>query len=113
MTKKKTKKGQPAPQSKHPEEQKITKAGQYAGSVVVYTLRFAVIWMCAVALGLLVHWTDVHCEFIEDSMIHTGHDVEKMLYLLDFALLIWSVTMHTIHAAIGDWKAMRHSADKK
>lgn len=113
MTNNTKKKGQPAPERKHTAESEIKKAGHYAGAVVGYTYRFAVIWVCAVALGFLVHWTDVNCDFIGDSMIHMGHQVETLLYLFDTVLLVWSVTLHTIHTLIEDWKALRHAIDTK
>lgn len=112
MTEKKTKKGLPAPERKHAVTSEVEKSAYLSGAVVAATFRFAVILGCAVALGFLLDWTEIHCKFVPHWMIAVGHLVEWMLYGYDIIGFVFDVTLHFYRHMKHGWKEFRNETEK-
>ncbi len=102
MTKKKTNKGQFAPKSKHPVVAELEKSFHLIGAVIGITAWFVTIWLAAVGIGFLVHWTQVHWTWVPGWMLTAGHVIEYLIFAADCISLVWSVGMHLIHHIRGD-----------
>jgi hypothetical protein len=105
-------KGQFAPVSKHPVVSEMEKSAHLTGAVLASTMRFAAIFMCAVALGFLLDWADKNCEFFPKWGIQLGHLVEYGIYVLDIVGYCWSVGLHFVHYMASEWHEFRDSFKK-
>lgn len=102
MTHKNIKNGQFAPQSKHLVVAELEKATYLIGAIIGTTAWFVTIWMAAVGLGFLVHWTQVHCTWVPHHMIEAGHVIENLIFGADCVGLLWSVGIHLFHHCKGE-----------
>ena len=106
MTNNNTKKGQPAPESKHPED-KSDNPFHLFGGIVGAAAIFLAIWIVAVGLGYVVHWTKVECPWVPSWVIFIGHVVEAALFIADMLVLMTTVVRHTAHHVVGAWRMIR------
>lgn len=97
MTKKKINNGQFAPQSKHPTVAEFEKAAHLIGAIICITAWFVAIWLAAVGLGFLIHWTQVHWLWVPGYMITAAHFIENFIFVADCVCLLWSVCIHLVH----------------
>ncbi|KVP65673.1 hypothetical protein WJ96_04715 [Burkholderia ubonensis] len=102
MTKKNIKNGQFAPQSKHQAVAELEKAAHLIGAIIGITAWFVAIWMAAVGLGFLIHWTQVHWVWVPHHMIEAGHVIENVIFVADCVSLLWSVGVHLYHHCKGE-----------
>lgn len=112
MTDKNTKKGLPAPVSKHNVTPELENSSHLTGAVVAATAHFAVIFVCAVLLGFLLHWTELHCEFVPKWMIEIGHGVDYLLFAYDIIGFVFDVTLHFYRHMKHGWKEFRNETAK-
>lgn len=106
MAKKKSNIGQFAPQSNHATV--FAKPLHLIGAIVGTTAWFAVLWMAAVGLGFLLHWTEANCPWVPHFMISLGHAVEFLIFGADVVGLVWSVAIHLYRHIKGELKGDGH-----
>lgn len=107
MTDKKTNMGQPAPESKHAVIAELEKSAFLTGAVIASTIRFAVIFGCAAALGYLLDYAHECWPFVPGWMISVGHFVEGGLYVFDVISFGFDVTLHFCHYMKHKWPEVR------
>lgn len=104
MTNKNSNKGQFAPKSKHPVVVEAEKSSNLIGAVIMSAIWFATIFVAAIGLGFLIHWTAANCDWFPHWMIVVGHVVEAVLFAADTICFLWSVGTHLIHTIRGKKK---------
>jgi hypothetical protein len=107
MTNNNTKKGQPAPESKHPEVDRSDNPFHLFGGIVGAAAIFLAIWIVAVVLGYVVHWTKVECPWVPSWVIFIGHVVEAALFVADMLVLMTTIVRHIAHHLVGTWRMIR------
>lgn len=112
MTDKNTKKGLPAPESKHSGTPADEQSAELTGAVVASTTHFSLILGCAVFLGFLLYLIDTYCPFVPKWMIHVGHGVEYLLFGYDVLGFIFTVSLHFFHHAKNAWKEWKELRGK-
>lgn len=111
MATKNRKKGQFAPVSKHGVMVEIEKSAHLIGAVIGITAWFIAIWLAAVGIGFVVHWTDVHWTWVPDHMITAGHVLEYFIFGVDCISLLWSVGFHFFHHLKGEVKSEHNGTE--
>ena len=76
------------------------------------TVRFAVIFGCAAALGYLLHLPGADCKFIPHWMIEVGHWVDYLLYGCDIIAFAFDVTLHFVRHVKHGWTEFRDESSK-